>query len=96
MILLSDLLEAEVLTEAGDSLGHVHDTRARRLQRRTSEGHRLRVVGLVIGGRGIRERLGVDTARTAGPIADRDLIEWERVIEVDGDRGRVVVRGRLG
>jgi sporulation protein YlmC with PRC-barrel domain len=89
---LSDLLEAEVVTEDGESLGRVHDVRVRELERRTSDGYRLRVVGLVTGRRGIRERLGIDTGRTERPIADRDLIEWERVLEVDGAAGRVSVR----
>jgi sporulation protein YlmC with PRC-barrel domain len=89
---LSDLLEAEVVTEEGDSLGRVHDVRVRELERRTSDGYRLRVVGLVTGRRGIRERLGIDTGRSERPIADRDLIEWERVLEVDGAGGRVTVR----
>jgi sporulation protein YlmC with PRC-barrel domain len=89
---LSDLLEAEVVTEDGESLGRVHDVRVRQLERRTSDGYRLRVVGLVTGRRGIRERLGIDTGRSERPIADRDLIEWERVLEVDGAAGRVSVR----
>jgi sporulation protein YlmC with PRC-barrel domain len=90
-MLLSDLLEAEVVDEGGESLGRVHDVRVRALQRPTPEGHRLRVIGLVIGGRGIRERLGIDTGRTEQPIADRELIEWERVLSVDGEAGRVMV-----
>jgi hypothetical protein len=77
---ISDLLEARVETEDGESRGHVHDVRG------------LRVLGLVIGGRGIRERLGIDTGRTEGPTVERDFIEWERVVRVDGEAGRVVVR----
>jgi sporulation protein YlmC with PRC-barrel domain len=92
-MLLSDLLEAEVVAEGGESLGRVHDVRVRQLQRRTPEGHRLRVVGLVVGARGIRERLGLDAGRGGAPIADRDVIEWERVLAVDGEAGRVTVRG---
>lgn len=91
-MLLSDLLEAEVVTEDDESIGRVHDVRVRMLERRRPEGEQLRVIGLVTGGRGIRERLGLDVGRGGTPIADRDLIEWERVLEVDGDRGRVVVR----
>jgi sporulation protein YlmC with PRC-barrel domain len=90
---LSDLLEAEVVTEGGDSLGRIHDVRVRRLERRTSEGYRLRVIGLVTGRRGIRERLGIDTGRSERAIAERDLIEWESVVAVDGEAGRIVVRG---
>jgi len=59
------------------------------MQRRTPEGHRLKVVGLVIGGRGIRERFGLDTARTAEPIADRELIAWDRVIAIEAGTVRV-------
>jgi hypothetical protein len=89
---ISDLLEARVETEEGESRGHVHDVRVRWLERRSPDGHGLRVLGLVIGGRGIRERLGIDTGRTEGPTVERDFIEWERVVRVDGEAGRVVVR----
>jgi sporulation protein YlmC with PRC-barrel domain len=91
MMLLSDLLEAEVETEDGKALGRVHDVRARVLERRGSEGYQLRVVGLVIGGRGVRERLGLEVGRGEDPIAERDVIEWEFVRSVEGDAGRVVV-----
>jgi len=91
-MLVSELLEARIETTEGEKLGHVHDVRVRRLERRSSEGNELRVVGLVTGSRGIRERIGFDTARRAAPIAGRDVIEWERVVEIDGESGRVVVR----
>jgi hypothetical protein len=90
---LSDLLEARVETEDGEPLGRVHDVRVRRLERRTSDGYEMRVLGLVTGGRGVRERLGIDTAATPGPTVERDFVDWERVLEVDGERGRIVVRG---
>ena len=89
---LTDLLGADVLTEDGERLGSVHDVRVRRLERRTPESLRWRVVGLVVGGRGVRERLGLDVERTGEPIAARDVVEWERVLEVDGDAGHIVVR----
>jgi sporulation protein YlmC with PRC-barrel domain len=89
---LSDLLQAQVVSENGETLGRVHDVRARVLKRRRPEGHQFRVLGLVVGGRGIRERLGLDVGRRAEPIADRDVIEWERVVAVDREAGRVVVR----
>jgi sporulation protein YlmC with PRC-barrel domain len=89
-MLLSDLLELEVCEEDGGSLGRVHDVRVEVLRRRTPDGHRLKVIGLVIGGLGIRERLGLDVSRTVQPIANRELIEWDRVLKVD--EGRVVVR----
>jgi sporulation protein YlmC with PRC-barrel domain len=91
-MLLSQLIEAEVQTESGETLGRVHDVRVERLQRRNPDGHRLKVVGLVTGERGIRERLGLDTHRTERPIVDRDLIEWDRVTALDLDAHRIVVR----
>lgn len=92
MMLLSDLLEAEVRTKDGESLGRVHDVRVEKMQRRSSEGHRLKVVGLVTGGRGLRERLGLDASRTSQPIVDREFIEWDRVVDVDAAEGCVFVR----
>jgi hypothetical protein len=92
VILLSDLLEARIVDEDGESLGHVHDVRVRRLERRNSDGRQLRVLGLVTGRRGIRERLGIDTGRTPGPTVEREFIEWERVVEVDAAAGTVTVR----
>ena len=89
---LTDLLEARLETEDGESLGRVHDVRVRWLERRSSEGHQLRVLGLVTGARGVRERLGIDTGRTPGPVVERDFIAWEDVVEVDGEAGRIVVR----
>jgi sporulation protein YlmC with PRC-barrel domain len=89
VILISELLEAEVLSEDGEKVGRVHDVRVERMQRRTPEGHRLKIVGLVIGRRGIRERFGLDTARTAKPIADRELIAWDRVVAIDAGVVRV-------
>ena len=92
-MLLSDLLEAVICDEEGKELGRVHDVRVRRLERRSPEGYRLRILGLVTGRRGIRERLGLDTGRTAKPTVDREFIAWERVVEVDAGAGRVTVRG---
>ena len=89
---LSDLLEARIETEDGEALGHVHDVRVRRLERRSPDGHEMRVLGLVTGKRGLRERVGMDTARTPGPTVKRDFIEWERVVKVDGEGGSVIVR----
>lgn len=92
VMVLSDLLGADVVSEDGQGLGRVHDVRARRLSRRTPDGYGLRLIALVIGRGGFRERLGIDSARTAAPTVDRDLIPWERIVSVDGPNGRVVVR----
>lgn len=89
MILLSDLLEAEIVSESGEKVGVVHDVRVERMQRRNADGHRLKVVGLVVGDRGVRERLGLDTARHSISIADRDVVAWERVLAFEPGRIRV-------
>jgi sporulation protein YlmC with PRC-barrel domain len=89
---LTDLLGANVVAEDGEEFGHVHDVRVRRLERRTSDGYELRVIGLVVGGHGIRERLGIDVGGTHEPIAARDVVEWERVVRVDDEAGLVTVR----
>jgi hypothetical protein len=57
---------------------------------------RLKVVGIVIGGRGIRERLGLDTGRIEVAIVDREVIEWERVREIDLERSVIVVANEAG
>ena len=91
-MLLSDLMAAQVVDEDGKSLGHVHDVRARLLQRRTPDGAQFRIIGLVVGGRGVRERLRLDAAGVHAPRASGDVIEWERVLEVDDAAGTVTVR----
>jgi hypothetical protein len=88
---LSDLMAASVVDEDGNALGHVHDVRARVLQRRNPDGRQLRIVGLVIGGRGIRERLRLDATGHA-PKTSGDVVEWERVIDVDAEAGTITVR----
>ena len=93
---LTDLLGSEVVTEDGESLGKVHDVRVRRLRRPRPDGCELSVTGLVVGGLGLRERLGLDAGRTGAPIADRDVIEWQRVDSIDGKAGRIVVRPEPG
>jgi sporulation protein YlmC with PRC-barrel domain len=91
-MLLSQLLGIEVCGEAGESLGRVHDVRVERLERRNPSGHRLKIVGLVVGGRGVRERLGLDVNRTERAIVGRELIEWSRLVEVDVEGRRAVAR----
>ncbi len=92
MILLSDLLRCEVVDEDGESLGRVHDVRVRRLERRSPDGYELRVLGLVLGRRGIRERLGLDRAPTAAPVGNGEFVDWERVAEIDTGKRTVTVR----
>jgi sporulation protein YlmC with PRC-barrel domain len=81
---LSDLLGAPVRTESGEELGRVHDIRAE-LTPRT-----LRVTGLVVGKRGLLERVGLGAPRTPRRLRGRDVVPWAEVVRVD--RGEVTVR----
>jgi sporulation protein YlmC with PRC-barrel domain len=81
---LSDLLGAKVVTEEGESLGHVHDLRGELTTRS------LRVTGLVVGKVGVLERLGVGAPGSALRIRSKDLVAWKDVARAD--RRRVVVR----
>lgn len=79
-MLLSELLNREVVSESGQRLGHVHDVRGELV-----EGH-LRVIGLVAGEPGILERYGVGTHGSGGPgqakVHGYPIIPWERVVRV--------------
>lgn len=80
---LSDLLGLSVHTESGERLGRVHDVRAELSSRS------LRVTGLVVGGFGVLERLGLGAPSSALRIRSNDVLEWSRVVRVDR-RGVVV------
>jgi sporulation protein YlmC with PRC-barrel domain len=80
---LSDVLGLSVHTESGQRLGRVHDVRAELSSRS------LRVTGLVVGGFGVLERLGLGAPSSALRIRSNDVLEWSRVVRVDR-RGVVV------
>jgi sporulation protein YlmC with PRC-barrel domain len=84
---LSELLNREVVTESGDSLGRIHDVRGE------LAGGRLRVTGFIAGEVGILERLGIGTHGSGGPaqakVHGHPAIPWERVVRVGAE---VVVR----
>jgi sporulation protein YlmC with PRC-barrel domain len=80
---LSDVLGLSVRTESGERLGRVHDVRAELSSRS------VRVTGLVVGGLGILERLGLGAPSSALRIRSDDVLEWSRVVRVDR-RGVVV------
>jgi sporulation protein YlmC with PRC-barrel domain len=71
---VSDLLGLPVLTESGEELGTVHDLRAE-LGPRT-----LRVTGLVLGGVGLLERLGIGAPRR---LRGGALVLWSDIVRVD-------------
>ena len=81
---LSELLGAKVVTEEGEELGHVHDLRAELTTRS------LRVTGLVVGGIGLLERLGLGAPRSRLRIRTKDVVAWKDVVRAD--HRRVVVR----
>jgi sporulation protein YlmC with PRC-barrel domain len=81
---LSDLLHVEVTTESGERLGRAHDLRAE-LTPRT-----LKVTGVVVGGLGFLERLGLGAPKSGLAIRTRDVVPWAAVVRAD--RRGIVVR----
>jgi len=81
---LSALLGLSVHTESGERLGHVHDVRADLTQRS------LRMTGIVVGGRGLLERLGFEAPGWRSRGHPRDVIDWSAVVRAD--RRGIVVR----
>ena len=81
---VSGLLGSPVRTEAGESVGRVHDVRAD-LRPRS-----LIVTGLVVGKWGLLERLGLGSPGSGMRIRSHDVIPWKDVVRAD--RRGVVVR----
>jgi len=83
---LSSLRGRKIETESGRSLGRCHDLRAEL----TSSA--LRVTGLVIGRRGRLEHYGIgaQASASAARVRDVDVVPWEAVLRIEGDR--IVVR----
>jgi sporulation protein YlmC with PRC-barrel domain len=80
---LSELLSLKVRRESGEHLGRIHDVRAELTSRS------LKVTGLVVGGLGLIERLGIAAPESADHIRTRDVVPWSAVVRVD--RGGAVV-----
>ena len=91
MIRLSDLLGADVVTRGGEKLGSVHDLRLRRDSDEGVEGP-WHLAGLVVGPRGVFERLGIFGAKRPEPVGEAEVVEWAEVVAVED--GRVVVARR--
>jgi sporulation protein YlmC with PRC-barrel domain len=83
---LSNLLGVHVRTESGERLGRVHDVRAE-LTPRT-----VKVTGLVVGGFGFLERLGIGAPRHGERLRGKDVIPWSDVVRAD--RRGVIVRDK--
>lgn len=70
----TSLVGRAVTTQSGRHFGHCHDLRA-------SAGQ---VEAILVGRRGLLERLGV------APRRRRDAVAWEAVVRIEGER--IVVR----
>jgi sporulation protein YlmC with PRC-barrel domain len=91
-MLVSELLRCSVVTRSGEKLGHVFDLRVARSPRsdRKRADQEWRLVGLVVGPRGARERFGLVRGGLAGPRHERDAIPWDSVVRMRP--GEIVVR----
>jgi len=94
---LSDLLGADVVDQAGNSAGHVHDVRLVQDGPLVGAfGASLRVDGLIVGRRSIGARLGYERGQMRGPLPvklvtgwlyhDGRYVAWDRVRAVEEDR----------
>lgn len=81
---VSEILGLQVKTESGDSMGRVYDVRAELTERS------LKVTGLVVGKRGLLERLGIDVPVASRRVHKPDELDWSDVVRLD--RRGVVVR----
>ena len=85
---LSALLEAMVERESGERLGRAHDFRGRWL------GTKMEVAAIVIGRRGLLERLGIGSARGGRRRKHKtwggEVVPWDDVVRVKP--GQVIVR----
>lgn len=83
---VSQLIRSEVVTESGEKLGHVFDVR---VARRPGSSHeradqQWRVVGVVVGRRGLRERLGFTPGERSAPTLRHNLVPWEAIVRTEG------------
>jgi sporulation protein YlmC with PRC-barrel domain len=80
---LAELVGLDVHSESGKHLGRVHDVRAE------LRSDSLAITGLLIGGPGLMERLGLGVTRRRSHLRGHTVIPWDRVVRADG-RGIVV------
>ena len=102
---LTELLGAEVVDQAGQSAGHVHDVRLVQDGPLIGGfGASLRLDGLIVGRRAVGARLGSERRRMKGPLPVRLLfgwlhhdgryVEWERIERIEP--GRILISGAAG
>jgi sporulation protein YlmC with PRC-barrel domain len=81
---VSELLDLEVRTESGQSLGRAHDLRAELTTRS------VKVTGICVGPWGLLERLGVRSPESSGRAHAHEVVPWSAVLRAD--RRGIVVR----
>jgi hypothetical protein len=97
---LGDLLGADVVDEAGQSAGRVHDVRLVQDGPLIGAfGASLRVAGLIVGRRGIGTRLGYERRELQGPLPVKLVTGWspttaatstgERIRSIQPERIRI-------
>jgi hypothetical protein len=96
MMRLSDIVGARVFTESGRKLGRVHEVRVTRRSPGSDDHTQLGwlVAGVVVGKRGLLERLGVRGAKRGDPTIGSDVLPWDDIVSIED--GRAVVRDRAG
>ena len=100
---LTELLGAEVVDQAGQLAGRVHDVRLVQDGPLIGGfGASLRLDGLIVGRRAVGARLGYDRRRMKGPLPvplllfgwlrhDGRYVEWERI-----EPGGILISGAVG
>jgi sporulation protein YlmC with PRC-barrel domain len=91
VIRLTDLLNLPLVTESGEKLGHVFDVRVRRRPGSSHEtaDQQWRIEGLLIGQRGLRDRLGVRGSKSGAPTREHGVVPWSAVLEIGESEIRV-------
>jgi sporulation protein YlmC with PRC-barrel domain len=89
---LTDLLGAELVTEAGERLGHVFDVKVKRDPRSSEDraDQTWKLEALLYGSGGIAERFGLFAARERIARKRHEELPWSNVVAVAN--GRVTVR----
>jgi hypothetical protein len=84
---LSEIIRSQVVTESGERLGHVFDVRVARRANSSPDraDQQWRITGVVVGRRGLRERVGFVSGRRSAPTLDRDFIPWDAILRLDGE-----------
>jgi sporulation protein YlmC with PRC-barrel domain len=83
---LTSFRRRAIVTDSGRKLGRCHDVRAEIL----TTG--VRVAGLVVGRHGLFEHFGIggEASASSERVRDSDVVPWEAVVRIEGDR--IVVR----